>query len=172
MVATKQKGIVMGYERYVDFSGDHKKAIELAQAMFVQAGYKIVDFSATRISAEHEGGFVKTQSGNTMYGASPVTVTVADNNLIVSAGYEGIKKVKKFLFKLLVGLAFLLGLGLGVPFAIIFEEKWPMMLGIGLGVGIPLVQLPIHYFVTPMIMKKRAEKALDTLIHNIVMLAR
>ena len=162
----------MDYERYVDFAGEPKRAIELAQTMFVQSGYKIVDISDTSISAKHEGGFVKSQSGNTIYGASPVTVAVTGNRLIVSARYEGIKKVKKFILYLLVGLAFLLGLGLGLPFAIIFEEKWPVILAIGLGIGIPLIQLPIHLFVTPMIMKKRAEKALDTLIHNITMLAR
>ena len=59
-----------------------------------------------------------------------------------------------------------------LPFAFIFEERWPMILGIGLGFGIPLIQLPIHLFITPLIMKKRASKALDTLIHNIIILAR
>lgn len=162
----------MDYERYVDFAGEPKKAIEVTQTMFVQSGYKIVDISDTSISAKHEGGFVKTQSGSTMYGASPVTVAVTGNRLMVSASYDGIKKVKKFIVYLLVGLAVLLGLGMGVPFAIIFEEKWPMIFALGLGIGIPLIQLPFHLFLTPMIMKKRAEKALDTLIHNITVLAR
>jgi heme/copper-type cytochrome/quinol oxidase subunit 4 len=162
----------MDYERYVDFAGEPKKAIEVAQTMFVQSGYRIVDISNTKITAEHEGGFIKSISANTIYGASPVTVAVMGNRLIVSARYDGIKKTKKFILYLLVGLAFLLGLGLGLPFAIIFEEKWPMILALGLGIGIPLIQIPIHLFVTPMIMKKRAEKALDILIHNITMLAR
>ena len=162
----------MDYERYVDFAGEPKKAIELAQTMFVQSGYKIMDVSDTSISAEHEGGFVKTQSGSTMYGASPVTVAVTGNRLMVSAGFDGIKKVKKFLVYLLVGLACILGLGMGIPFAILFEETWAVILALSLGIGIPLIQLPIHLFVTPMIMKKRAVKALDTLIHNITMLAR
>jgi len=47
-----------------------------------------------------------------------------------------------------------------------------MMLGIGLGFGIPLIQLPIHLFVTPKIMEKSASKALDTFIHNATFLAR
>ncbi|MEW8430301.1 MAG: hypothetical protein G8D61_11350, partial [gamma proteobacterium symbiont of Ctena orbiculata] len=97
--------------------------------------------------------------------------SVSGNRLYVSAGYDGIEKAKKFIVKLLVGLAILLGLGMGIPFAILFEEKWPLLLALGLGVGIPLIQLPIHLYVTPMIMRKRAVKALDTLIHNITMLA-
>lgn len=162
----------MDYERYVDFAGEAKKAIELAQTMFIQSGYKIVDVSDTSISAKHAGGFVKSQSGSTMYGASPVTVAVTGNRLMVRAGFDGIKKVKKFLVYLLLGLALILGLGMGIPFAILFEETWALILALGLGIGIPLIQLPIHLFVTPMIMKKRAVKALDTLIHNITMLAR
>jgi len=71
-----------------------------------------------------------------------------------------------------MGLAFFLALGLGLPFAIMFEEKWPVILALGLCIGIPLIQLPIHLYMTPIIMKKRAEKALDTLIHNITVLAR
>ncbi len=162
----------MDFERYVNFTGEPRKAIEVAKTMFVQSGYKIVDVSDTSISAKHEGGFVKSQSGNTIYGASPVTVAVTGSRLIVSANFDGIKKAKKFLLYLLLGLALILGLGMGIPFAIIFEEKWPMLLAIGLGIGIPLIQLPIHLFITPMIMKKRAEKALGTLIHNITMLAQ
>lgn len=69
-------------------------------------------------------------------------------------------------------MALLLGFGMGVPFAFIFEERWPIILGIGLGVGIPLLQLPIHLFVTPRIMKKRASHALDTLLHNINVVAQ
>ena len=162
----------MEYEKSVGFVGDAKKAVELAQAVFIQSGYKIVDVSDTGISAKHEGGFIRSMSGNAMYGASPITVTVADNHVTVSANYEGIDKVKKFLLCLFLSMALLLGLGMGVPFAFIFEERWPMILGIGLGVGIPLFQLPIQLFVTPMIMRKRASHALDTLLHNIKVVAQ
>ena len=162
----------MGYKKSVSFAGDHKKVIELAQSMFVQSGYRIIDISNTGISAEHEGGFTKSISGNTIYGASPVTITISANRLVVSARYEGIEKAKKFVLRLLLGLAFILGIGLALPFGFIFEERWPMMMAIGLGFGVPLIQLPIHLFVTPKIMEKRASKALDTFIHNATILAR
>ena len=140
--------------------------------MFVQNGYEIVDISDSTISVEHKGGFIRTQSGNAIYGASPIKVSVSGNRLYVSAGYEGIGKAKQFITRLLIGLAIVLALGMGIPFAILFEERWPLLLALGLGVGIPLIQLPIHLYVTPVIMRKRADKALDTLIHNITMLAR
>ncbi|MBT2991189.1 MAG: hypothetical protein B6D72_05095 [gamma proteobacterium symbiont of Ctena orbiculata] len=162
----------MAYERSEIFTGAPGKAIEMAQAMFVQSGYKITDISESAISAEHEGGFVRTQSGNAMYGASPIRFSISEGRLNVSAGFDGIEKAKRFITRLLVGLAILLGLGMGIPFALLFEEKWPLLLALGLGVGIPLIQLPIHLYVTPAIMRKRAEKALDTLIHNITKLAR
>lgn len=162
----------MGYEKSVDFAGDYKKIIELAQSMFVKSGYRIIDVSNTKISAEHEGGFTKSISGDTIYGASPVTITISDKRLVVSAVYEGIEKAKKFLLRLFLGLAFGLGIGFALLFGFIFEERWPMMLGIGLGFGIPLIQLPIHLFVTPKMMEKRASNALDTFIHNTTILAR
>ena len=56
-------------------------------------------------------------SSNTMYGASPVTITISANRLIVSARYEGIEKLKKYILKVLLGLALLLGIGLTLPFA-------------------------------------------------------
>jgi hypothetical protein len=161
----------MSYEREEKFSGDPGKAIEMAQAVFVQSGYMITEHSESTISAKHEGGFVKTQSGNAIYGASPIRIDVTRDRLNVSAGYEGIEKAKRFITKLLVILALTLGLGIGIPFAFLFEEPWPMLLAVGLGVGIPLLQLPIHLYLTPMIMRKRADKALDTLIHNITKIA-
>jgi hypothetical protein len=162
----------VNYERSESFTGEPSKAIEMAQAMFVQSGYKIVDLSESAISVEHQGGFIRTQSGNTIYGASPIQISVSGNRLDVRAGYDGIEKAKGFITKLLVGLAALLGLGMGIPFAFLFEERWPLLLALGLGIGIPLIQLPIHLYVTPMIMRKRADKALDTLIHNIMVIAR
>jgi len=161
----------MDYEKSIDFTGDPQKAITLAQTTLVQSGYKIIDISETSISARHEGGFVKSQSGNPMYAASPVVVSVSESHLVVIARYEGVEKAKKFLVRLLAGMAFGLGLGLGIPFGLFFEEKWPMILGFGLGFGIPLIQLPIHLLVTPMIMKKRAAQALDALVHNMKMIS-
>jgi hypothetical protein len=140
--------------------------------MLLQSGYQITDVSDSRISAKHEGGFLKTQSGNVIYGASPVTVGIKGYRLSVSAGYEGIKKAKKFILYVLLGLALTLGVVFGILFTVLFDDKIPALLAIGLGVGIPLIQLPIHLVVTPRIMKKRADKALDTLIHNITMIAR
>jgi hypothetical protein len=162
----------MDYEKQVEFSGDPRKAVEVAQTLFLQSGYEITDVSDSRISARHEGGFLNTQSGNTIYGASPVTVGIKGYRLSVSADYEGIRKAKKFILYLLLGLALVLGLVFGILFGLILEDKWIFLLAVGLGVGIPLIQLPVHLIVTPRIMKKRADKALDTLIHNITMLAQ
>jgi len=162
----------MDYEKKTAFKGDPGKAMELAKSMFIQSGYRIVNVSDTEITASHEGAFIKSVSGSTIYGASPVTVGVTDGLLSVKSDFEGVEKTKKFIVRMILGLSLLLGVMLGVPFGIIFDEKWPMILGIGLGAGIPLLQLPIHFYVTPWIMKKRAINALDTMVHNITMLAK
>ena len=86
----------MDYEKSVELTGDPRKAIELAQTTLVQSGYKILDLSDTSISARHEGGFARTQSGSPMYAASPITVTVSNHRLVATAQFEGIRKVRKF----------------------------------------------------------------------------
>jgi len=161
----------MGYRRVVPFSGNPVKARELAQAAFVQSGYRITDVSDSSITAEHAGGFLRTQSSRAIYGASPITVDVGAGQLRVTARYEGIERMRVFLIRLLLGLAVFLGLVLGITFAAVLDEAWPVILGVGLGVGVPLIQLPVHLGVTLRIMRARASLALDTLTDNIVTLS-
>ncbi len=120
----------------------------MTMAIFVQSGYSIIDVTDSTISAEHEGGYTKTATGNTMYGASPIEISIKEYRLTVSAGFEGITKAKKFLIFLLGGPALFLGVVFWVLFAFLFEETWPMYMGVAIGVGVPLIQLPIHLYVT------------------------
>jgi hypothetical protein len=162
----------MDYKREIDFEGDPKSAIEVAKIIFLQSGYEITDVSDTSISAEHKGGFLQTQSGNSIYGASPVTVSVKIARLFVSADYEGIEKARRFIFWIILGLAVFLGILFGVIFGLFFDDDGIWKLALGLGIGIPLLQLPIHLIVTPRVMKRRADTALDTMIRNITTVAR
>ncbi len=108
-----------------------------------------------------------------MWVASPVTIDVSDRNITVTADYEGLARMRKFIIRLLGGLALLLALGLGIPFAFVFgPNRFPLFLALGLGLGIPLLQLPIHLFVTPALLKHGAARALDTLVHNMTVLAQ
>ena len=161
----------MSYRREIPFSGDACKAIDLATSTLVHAGYRITDAAEDSVTGEHVGGLMRTQSGQAIYGASPITVELRAGRLLVTARYDGIAKVRRFLVRLLVGLATFLGLGLGIGFALAFEEAWPVALGVGLGTGIPLIQLPIHLGVTLSLVRTRATQALDTLGDNIVTLA-
>jgi len=160
------------YFKSTTYTGNPEKAIEIARNQFVQAGYKITNVSDSEVSARQDGSFTRSMSGNTLYGASPVTVSVTGNQLIVRAGFEGLEKLKQFLLKLILGLALALGLGMGIPFALVFQEKKAVIFALALGVGIPLIQLPFHLILTPRIMKKRAVHALDTLGHNLEVLGR
>jgi hypothetical protein len=163
----------MEYERTVDFTGDRRKALEIAQAALVQAGYRIEEASDRRISARYGGSFLGRNRGNPLWVASPITIEVSDRNITVTADYEGLAKMRKFIIWFLGGLALMLALGLGIPFAIVFGlNRFPLFLALGLGVGIPLIQLPIHLFVTPAIMRYFAAHALDRLVHNMTVLAQ
>ncbi len=154
------------YERSEPFGGNPAAAIDFARSILAQAGYR-VDNTDSGIVAEHEGGFIRSQSGNPLYGASPIRVTVSGGRLSVTAGFGGVDKVKGFIVKLLLGLAVGLGGGLGLLFALLFDQQWPILLGAGLGGGIPLLQLPIHWLIVPAVIRRRAVSGLDTLVHNL-----
>jgi len=162
----------VAYRREVAISGDPRRAIELVQTALVQSGYRITDASDDCVTGAHAGGFVKTQSGQAIHGASPITATVQVGVLRVSAGYGGVERTRRFLVRLLVGLGIGLGGGLGLLFLLIFEERWPALLGLALGAGVPLLQIPVHTSWTLRIMRSRTALALDTLVENIRTLTR
>ena len=91
--------------------------------------------------------------------------------MTVTAGFSGIDSLRRFLVRLLVGLAVTLGAVLGVTFSLVFDETWPALLGVGLGVGIPLLQLPVHLLMTVPILRRRAVQSLDVLTENLVRLS-
>ena len=162
----------MEYRKMINFDGDPEKALGLARTTFTQAGYLIVDNSESSVSAKITGVPVRSRPGSLLCGASPVTVSIAGNQLIVEAGFEGVARLKKFLLYLLIILGLSLGVGLAVIFFLVFDETWPVYLGLGLGLGVPLIQLPIHVWLTPLIFKRLASRGLDTLLHNMVMVAK
>ncbi|GEM_PF-4259138 len=65
-----------------------------------------------------------------------------------------------------------IGLILGGTLALASKETWPVVLGIGLGRGISLLQLPVRLAIVLRIRRLRASLALDILAGNIVMLSR
>jgi hypothetical protein len=156
----------MEFSKTVAFTGDPKKALEIAQVTFIQAGYKIDRAIGGRMTARHVGGFVQSQSGSGIYGASPVTVQVADGQLSITADYEGVEKARRFLWKLFAGLTAIFVVVMAIPFALLFpgKLKWLALLPL----AVVVVQMPIHFLVTPRVMKRRANAALDTLMQNIL----
>lgn len=160
----------MEYTKMIDFNGDPEKALGLARATLTQAGFIFEDNSETGFTAKGARGMVRSQSGSPLYGASPVRIAIDNHQLIVEAGFEGARSMRKLLMYLLVILGLSLGIVLGVVFHLVFDEVWPVYLGVGLGVGVPIIQLPIHALVVPRLLKRRAAHGLDTLMHNMSMI--
>jgi hypothetical protein len=158
----------MEYRKSVSFHGDPDKALETAQSTFIQLGYRIEKKSQRTLRAVHPGGMIRSGSGAPIFGASPITVSADNNHLVINAEFGGVQQMRRFITRLMVGLAVFLGLGLGITFALTFEDRWPLYLALGLGVGMPLIELPIFHVTILKIVRKRAEQALDTLCENIV----
>jgi hypothetical protein len=159
------------YQRTVRLCGDPLVTIERAKMLLAQIGYRIVDSSPSSVTGERSSVALRGSSMRPIEGASPINVRAVRGRMTVEARFEGIRRVRAFLLRLLVGLAMLLGVVLGVTFAVVFDELWPVYLGVGLGAGIPLIQLPIHLLVTLRVLRTRTSRALDTLVDNLASLS-
>ncbi len=158
----------MQYEKSAPFVGDAREAFALAKAALTQSGYRLERVSQDELWARNHGGFVRTHSASPLLGASPVHLRIAAGRVELGADFEGVTQTRRFLVRLLVGLGLGLGGGLAAVFAFVFSDRWPAFIALGLGLGIPLVQLPIHLGVTVPLVRRRATAALDTLLHNLV----
>jgi len=153
------------------FDGDVKRALDVAARMLAQMGYRIKALGPSKLQAEHPG-LLQRSTGQAMLLASPIRVTASLGRLQIEADFDGIAKLRRFLIRFLLGLGALLALVLGVSFAIIFDERWPVFLGVGLGAGIPLLQLPIHLLLTLRLIRERAIRDLETFLGNLILLSK
>ena len=116
----------MSYCKTVFFTGDPRKAREIVQAAMLKTGYKLTP-TATGLIACHEGGFVLSQSGLEIYGASPITMDMASGQITLSAEYEGVRKATQFMWKTFAGLGAIFILGMGLPFAFMFPGRFKFL---------------------------------------------
>jgi len=159
------------YRKELALSGDPAAVLSHAKAWLAGLGYRITASSETTVAAERPAGLLWSTSAQPIFGASPIGIETRFGRLTVSAGFSGIESLRRFLVRLLVGLAVTLGAVLGVTFSLVFDETWPALLGVGLGVGIPLLQLPVHLLMTVPILRRRAVQSLDVLTENLVRLS-
>jgi hypothetical protein len=152
------------YEKAVDFAGDGCSALEVARGALMQVGFEVSPIKDDAFRAEYSGFFDTRR--NPLLAASTIVITARGGRLALGADLGGIRKLKKFLFVFIGGMAllFLVGFGAFLLPQVLEGRLHPAMFAVPVA---PFAPWPV---LIPLILKAtraRALKALDTLLGNI-----
>lgn len=157
----------MEYAKSVPFSGRAAKALDIAKSTLLPLGFQVVSSSDYELRATGPG--INSTRENPLKGISETAITVRSSTIEMQAALGGVRKMKLFLtlFPLGMALLFLIVFGtlaLTVP---VFRHWWVFL--------IPLAALAPWLFLSPMMIRmieKRTGQAIDTLLNNMVTLAK
>jgi hypothetical protein len=158
----------MDYERTEYFEGDLAKAVDVAKNTFLPNGFEIINSEQSTLEVANRSS-LWGYNRHPLNGVSKACVCGGDGKITLKAEFGGVTKMIKYLILFILGMAvfflvvfgLLFGLQQGQPVRKIFLMSlapfapWPVI--------IPLMGI---WF------KKRAYKALDTLLNNMVVLAK
>lgn len=143
------------YETSAEFSGEAEAALSFLIQTFTQLGFRIEQKDARRL--EFSGPGMNSTQQNPLMAVSRLRVESAGRSLKTQAEFGGARRMAKFMFLLIVGLA----AGLGGLFAVLFD---PAAAGIvALALSPWLVLIPLIYWM----IRRRAARALDNVLHNL-----
>lgn len=149
------------------YAGDASRAMAMAQAAFVQAGFRLEHLTGTELRAIGPG--MRGTRVDPLRGATLVSLTVGTHEIRVEAVLGGATWVRRFLALLLGGMAALFLVGFGIAWAVVpalreFAWIWllillPFLPWIGLG---PVLARAV---------RRAGEEALQTLVDNMAVAA-
>ena len=157
----------MEYAKTVPFTGRAAKAIDIARLTLLPLGFQVVSSSDYELRATGPG--LNSTRENPLKGISEAAIIVRSSAIEMKAALGGVRKMKMFLtlFPLGMALLFLIVFGvlsLSVP---AFRHWWVFL--------IPLAALAPWLFISPMMIRmieRRTNQAIDTLLSNMVTLAK
>ncbi|HEO72074.1 MAG TPA: hypothetical protein ENN80_12495 [Candidatus Hydrogenedentes bacterium] len=160
----------MEYERSIEIKGEPKQALDAVLSILVQHGFAIARQYENRVDFK-DPGMVRFNApaavGRTrgpLRGASDVSVEARDGMLSLRADFSGVRRMRKLMVYLVLGLAFFFV----VVFGLLFRERpsVTLMALIPLTPWVVLIPLMDYFF------KRAAIHALDTLLDNAAALAQ
>ena len=160
----------MAYQKTVEITGNPAKALETVRDVLIQKSFRIEptgsrSFEATGPGMTQMGG----KTSDPLLAASRVTVMVGGRSLTLDAQFGGIRRMVRFLVVFLLALAGFMAILMGMLHraghlsgGMIWRSSilwslapWPLL--------IPLLVV---------VARRRAVKALDTMLHNASVVAR
>lgn len=152
----------MDYEKAIDFTGNVKKALEVARNVFIQHSFEIVDSSDSAIELTATG-IAWTKWQIPLVGISKVRIYGTTRNVSIEAEFGGIRKTTRFTILLILGLAVFFLVTFGILFIAIQGQPADKIILISLA---PFVPWPVIIPIMARFMKYRTSQALDALLHN------
>ncbi len=146
----------MEYNNTAPFSGNPEKALELSLNVFLIQSFAIIEKSES--GHELEGAGIWNSPQNPLMAVSRVKVSIEDKRIALSAEFGGVRQLQRFLIYWIGGLTLLF---IGLVF-LVRDVANPLVL------SSPALVLPFLLLI-PLVSRmarKRAEKALDTLLNN------
>lgn len=154
----------MKYEKEEYFEGDLAKAIDVAKNTLLPNGFEIIDSSDSYLEAvNHTGLWGYNQ--HPLNGVSKVSISESDGKIILKSELGGVTKMIKYLTLFIGAMAVFFLLLFGFLFGLRQQQPLGKVLLISLG---PLVPWPIAIPLMGVWFKKRADRALDTLLKNMI----
>ena len=169
----------MVYSNSVAFSGDPERLLSVASTILMTNGFAVVEQDAARILFAGPG--LNSTKQNPLLGASSVHVRASDGLLTIEAEYGGVESLRRFMIR----FPLLLGLGIGLAFAVIMLAAIIGMHLSGIDFGAAttvvwwsplLVMLPALLAVSPWVflapwirqhLERKTTAAIDTLMVNV-----
>lgn len=161
----------MEYEKSVEFTGDPMLVIEIAQLIFIQSGYRVIEISEDYIFARHGRKIIQQPSSSALFGASCVLVSISNRVLKVEADIQPIETRTQSAEQMINGILSAGGVLMGLIFSLFLNASWPMAFGVMTTAIIFIPQKPVYSFILPKLMRKKAIWSLDKLVLNLSMRA-
>jgi hypothetical protein len=153
----------MKYEKAEYFEGDLAKAIDVAKNTFLPNGFEIISSSNSNLEVSNRS-YVWGYNQHPLNGVSKVYISGSDGKIIIKAELGGVTKMLQYLILFMGGMMvfFLIFFGIqlhvqGQPINKLLRMIWA-----------PFAPWPIAIPLMGVWFKKRADRALDTLLKNMI----
>jgi hypothetical protein len=158
----------MVYEKTVQFKGDIGQALDTAKNTVLPHGFRIINRSDSTLEAVGPGT-LWTKGQDPLVGVSRFSISVPGEEIRIDAELGGVTKTIKYLTVFIAAMAVFFLILFGFLFGLRQGADISKVLWMSLA---PFVPWPAVIPLMAMWLKSRTCKGLDTLLHNMVVLAK